>query len=54
MSYVKTNWVKGKQVTPALLNHMEQGIYDAHQMQAEATIADCDALFDDFLEDDDE
>lgn len=57
MSFVKHTWVKGELVTPALLNRIENAIEELYDGEAggtveEATDAEIDALFDNFLEDD--
>ena len=54
MSFVKHTWVKGELITPALFNRIEDAIEELYQTGGGgdmATDADCDALFDDFLED---
>lgn len=55
MNFNKHTWVTGERVTPALLNRLEDAIeelYDGGGGSMDiATDADCDALFDDFLED---
>lgn len=52
MAYVKHNWVNGEVLTASLMNHIEDELEELDQNSAEmATDADCDALFDDFLED---
>lgn len=53
MSFIKHTWVTGEQVTAALLNRIENAIDELfNSSQTLATDADCDALFDNFLEDD--
>lgn len=54
MSYQRHIWVKGEGITVARLNNIEDGIEEALQQSGadQATIADCDELFDGFLEDD--
>jgi hypothetical protein len=52
MSYVKHNWVNGEVLVASLMNHIEDELEELDQNSNEmATDADCDALFDDFLED---
>lgn len=51
MSYIKHLWVTGETITATLLNHIEDGIFALSQSDSDATDADCDALFDDFLVD---
>lgn len=51
MSYIKHVWVTGETITATLLNHIEDAIYTLSQSDSDATNADCDALFDDFLVD---
>ena len=55
MSFVKHTWVKGELITPALFNRLEDAIEELYEGGGEgldlATDADCDALFDGFLED---
>ena len=54
MSFVKHTWVTGERVTAALLNRIEDALHELFNTnQTLATDADCDALFDHFLEDDD-
>ena len=52
MSYVKHTWVNGEVLTANLMNHIEDELetLDSNTMDM-ATDADCDELFDDFLED---
>ena len=50
MSFIKHTWVTGELVTAALLNRMEEGIDEISQSDTDATFAQCDALFDDFLD----
>ena len=55
MSFVKHTWVSGERVTPALFNRIEDAIEELYEGGGGsidyATDADCDALFDGFLED---
>lgn len=51
MSFIKHTWVTGETITATLLNRLEDAIDELSQGDSEATSADCDALFDDFLED---
>lgn len=51
MSFIKHNWVTGETITAVLLNRIENAIEDLSQSDSDATSADCDALFDDFLQD---
>lgn len=55
MSFNKHNWVNGEKVTASLMNRIEDAIeelYDGGGGSMDiATDADCDALFDNFLED---
>lgn len=52
MSYVKHTWQNGEVLTAALMNRIEDELelLDTNSTEM-ATDADCDALFDDFLED---
>ena len=54
MNFIKHLWVTGELVTAALLNRIEDAIDELSQGDTDATDADCDELFDGFLEDDDE
>lgn len=51
MSFVKHTWVNGEVLTAQLMNRIENAIEELSQDDSEATDADCDALFDGFLED---
>ena len=55
MSFIKHTWVTGERITPSLLNRIEDAIeelFDSGGGNIDyATDADCDALFDGFLED---
>lgn len=51
MNFVKHTWVNGEVITAPLLNRIEDALVALSQDQSIATDADCDALFDDFLED---
>ena len=53
MSFIKHVWVTGETITAALLNRIENAIDELSQGDTDATSADCDALFDDFLQDED-
>ena len=50
MAFIKHNWVTGELVTAALLNRMEEGISEISQGDIDATQAECDALFENFLD----
>lgn len=50
MSYNKHNWVTGETITAQKLNHIEDELELLSQSDSDATDADCDALFDGFLE----
>ena len=54
MSFIKHTWVTGELVTAVLLNRIEDAIDTLSRSDADATDADCDALFDDFLVDEEE
>lgn len=52
MNFVKHNWVNGEFLNAILMNRIEDELEFLHDNANEmATDADCDALFDDFLED---
>lgn len=52
MAYVKHTWKTGEVLTASLMNHIEDELEELDENSMEmATDADCDALFDDFLED---
>ena len=51
MNFIKHNWVTGETITATLLNRIEDAIEDLSQSDSDATSADCDALFEGFLED---
>lgn len=51
MSFIKHTWVTGETITAVLLNRIEDAIEELSQSDTDATSADCDALFDGFLED---
>lgn len=52
-NFIKHTWVTGEQVTASLLNRIENGIAALYESTQEmATDADCDALFENFLKDD--
>ena len=51
MNFIKHNWVTGETITAVLLNRIEDAIESLSQSDSDATSADCDALFDGFLED---
>lgn len=50
MSFIKHTWVTGETITAVLLNRIEDAIEELSQSDTDATSADCDALFDGFLE----
>lgn len=51
MNYTKHTWVTGEKITAPLLNRIEEGIKEmADTAFTEATDAECDALFIDFLD----
>lgn len=52
MSYVKHIWVNGEILDAPKMNHIEDELEDLSQASEIATDADCDALFEHFLEDD--
>lgn len=54
MSFIKHTWVTGETITATLLNRIEDAIDTLSRGDADATDADCDALFDDFLNDEEE
>ena len=50
--YNKHNWVNGEILYASLMNHIEDELEQLdNNTNVMATDADCDALFDDFLED---
>jgi len=51
MSFIKHIWTTGELVTAVLLNRIEDAIDELSQGDTEATDADCDELFEGFLED---
>lgn len=52
MSFVKHNWQNGEVLTAQLMNRIEDAIEELDENSNEmATDADCDSLFDNFLED---
>ena len=52
MNFIKHRWVNGELITASLLNRIEDAIDSMVQTSYNiATSADCDALFDDFLQD---
>lgn len=52
MSFVKHTWVNGEVLTANLMNRIEDELEELDENSNEmATDADCDALFDGFLED---
>lgn len=52
MDFVKHNWVDGEFLTADLMNRIEDELEELDKSSSEmATDADCDALFDGFLED---
>ena len=51
MSFVKHNWVTGETITASLLNRIEDAIDELSRGDTDATDSDCDALFDNFLKD---
>lgn len=51
MSYNKKTWTNGDIIYADDLNKFEEALYELSQSDSDATDADCDALFDDFLED---
>ena len=52
MSFIKHHWVNGEKLTAAQLNRIEDAIEELFDNEIDiATEADCDALFEDFLED---
>ncbi len=53
MNFVKHIWVTGETITAVLLNRIEDAIDTLSQSDEDATSADCDALFEGFLEDED-
>lgn len=52
MNFIKHIWVTGELVTAVLLNRIEDALDELSQGDTEATDADCDELFDNFLVDD--
>lgn len=54
MNFIKHIWVTGEEITAVLLNRIEDAIDILSQNDSDATSADCDALFDNFLEDENE
>ena len=51
MSYTKHNWVNGEVIYATYMNHIEDELEELDQNVTEmATDADCDALFENFLE----
>lgn len=52
MNYVVKNWVNGEVIYASELNKIENAIYLLSQSDEDATDADCDALFDNFLNED--
>lgn len=53
MSFIRHQWVTGETITAVLLNRIEDAIESLSRSDSDATSADCDALFDDFLQDED-
>ena len=51
MSYNKRVWTNGDILDANALNKFENALYELSQSESEATNADCDALFDGFLDD---
>lgn len=51
MSFIKHVWTTGELVTAVLLNRIEDAIDELSQGDTEATDADCDELFENFLKD---
>ncbi len=51
MNFIKHTWATGELVTAVLLNRLEDAIDFLFQGDSDATDADCDELFDDFLKD---
>ncbi len=54
MNFIKHVWVNGEVLTANLMNRIENAIAELAQGDSDATDADCDALFDGFLEDEEE
>ena len=51
MNFIKHNWVTGETITATLLNRIEDAVDYLFKSDYDATISDCDALFEGFLED---
>lgn len=54
MNFIKHTWVTGEIIKATLLNRIEDAIDTLSRSDADATDADCDALFDNFLVDEEE
>ena len=51
MTYNKKTWVNGEIIDANALNKFENALYELSQSDTDATDADCDMLFEGFLDD---